>query len=157
MDFRLRNLSKLRALPRPEEGLRALAERAPGAEAWVAGRATKVRPLVDWLYIMRRRIATTTVAVVTILLFLHVMFGANGMVVYRQKKSEYETLQKELDTLQKENQRYTKDIKGLKTDPGMMEKEAREQLHYARPGEVVYVAPQPPPPAEPPTRKSAAK
>jgi cell division protein FtsB len=157
MDFRVRTFSKLRVLPRPEDGLRALAERAPEAEAWVAGRATKVRPVLDWLYVMRRRIATATVLVVTLLLFLHVMFGANGMVVYRQKRTEYETLEKQLDRLQKENQNYTKDIQGLKTDPQMMEKEAREQLHYARPGEVVYVAPTPVLPVESPVNKSAAK
>lgn len=157
MDFRLKSFPKLRVLPRPEDGLRALADRAPEAEAWVAGRADKVRPLMDWLYVMRRRIATGAVVVITLLLFLHVMFGANGMVVYRQKKTDYDKLQNELDALQKENQRYTKDIKGLKTDPQMMEKEAREQLHYARPGEVVIVAPAPPAPAESPVKKSAAR
>ena len=41
--------------------------------------------------------------VVTVWLFLHVMFGPNGMVVYRQKKAEYQNLQKEVNQLQKEN------------------------------------------------------
>ena len=47
--------------------------------------------------------------------------------------------------MQKENDRYTARVKALQTDPKTIEKEAREQLHYARPGEVVYVAPPPPP------------
>jgi cell division protein FtsB len=94
------------------------------------------------------------VAMLTVWLFAHVMFGANGMVVYRQKKDEYQSLQKQIDDLQKENDRYTRQVKSLQTpDPSTIEKEAREQLHYARPGEVVYVSP---PPAHSPTRETNA-
>ncbi|HXW16186.1 MAG TPA: septum formation initiator family protein, partial [Terriglobia bacterium] len=50
------------------------------------------------------------------------------------------------DQVQQENDRYTQQIQGLKTDQTAIEKEAREQLGYARPGEYVYV---PPPPAKP--------
>jgi cell division protein FtsB len=77
-------------------------------------------------------------------MFLHVMFGANGMVIYRQKRAEYQNLQKEVDALQRENDLSSKEIKALKNDPKTIEKEAREQLHYAKPGEVVYVGPQQP-------------
>jgi cell division protein FtsB len=73
------------------------------------------------------------------------MFGANGMVVYRQKRAEYQNLQREMKSLQKENDYYTQQVQALKADPKAIEKEAREQLHYARPGEVVYVAPPPTP------------
>src|SRR5437899_8038530 len=58
-------------------------------------------------------------------------------------------LQSEIDELQKENERHTHQIKSLKTDPMTIEKEAREQLHYARPGEVVYVTPAPVSPQKP--------
>ena len=43
--------------------------------------------------------------------------------------------------LQKENDHYVKQIGALKNDPTMIEREAREQLHYARRGEVIYVSP----------------
>jgi len=82
-------------------------------------------------------------------LFVHVTFGANGMVVYRAKRADYHRLRKEIDSLQSENDRYTEQIKALKTDPRAIEKEAREQLHYTRPGEVIYVAPAPPQPRSP--------
>ena len=65
------------------------------------------------------------------------------MVVYRTKRSEYQSLQKEIGRLQKENALYSEQINQLKTDPKRIEKEAREQFHYARPGEVVYVSPEP--------------
>ena len=90
---------------------------------------------------IRRRLATGAVAVVTVWLFVHVMFGANGMVVYRKKKTEYEALQQQIGNLKKENDRYGQQIDSLQHDPKTIEKEAREQLHYARPGEVVYVSP----------------
>ena len=108
--------------------------------------------MLTLLYAMRRRLATAAVGVLTVWLFAHVMFGANGMVVYRQKKDEYQSLQKQIEDLQKENNRYTQQVKSLQTpDPNTIEKEAREQLHYARPGEVVYVAPPAVHPAVPET------
>jgi len=72
-----------------------------------------------------------------------VMFGANGMIVYKLKRTEYESLQRRLIQEQKENELYTRQIQGLKTDEKAIEKEAREQLHYARPGEYVYIPPAP--------------
>ncbi|HLB88005.1 MAG TPA: septum formation initiator family protein [Terriglobales bacterium] len=155
MDLRVERLPKVRILPRPQLGLRALVERAPQAEA-LAGRAMEeLRPELTWLYGARRRLATSAVTVLTLWLFLHVMFGANGMVVYRQKRAEHQNLQKEINNLQEKNDHYSEQIRALKTDPKTIEKEAREQLHYTRPGEVVYVAPAPVPPQPPST--NAAK
>jgi len=100
--------------------------------------------------------ATITVALLAGLLFVHVMFGANGMVVYKQKRAEYESLEKRIIQEQKENELYTQQIQGLQTDEKAIEKEAREQLHYARPGELVYV-PAPPTPPTPPSSHSAKR
>jgi len=155
MDLRVKLPSRLRTLPRPEDGLRVLAEHAPQAEALAERTATRIQPYVSWLYGARRRLATAAIGALAVWLFLHVMFGANGMVVYRQKRAEYLDMQKEVNHLQKDNQRYTNQIEALKSDPRTIEKEAREQLHYAKPGEVVYVAPQPPPAN--PTDKAARK
>jgi cell division protein FtsB len=156
MDLRVGRLPKIRVLPRPEDGLRTLVERAPQAEAWADRMMEKLRPTLTLLYNLRRRLATGAVAALTVWLFAHVMFGANGMVVYRQKKAEYLSLQKQIDDIQKENERYTHQVKSLQaSDPGVIEKEAREQLHYARPGEVVYVSP-PPTPAPSPARETNA-
>ena len=143
MDLRVKQLSKIRALPRSRPGLQLLLDRAPRAEALAEQSLKRLRPALQWLYHSRRRLATVSIALLTLWLFLHVMLGANGMVIYRQKRAEYQVLQKEIDGLQKENDRYTGQIKALKTDPNTIEKEAREQLHYARPGEVIYVAPPP--------------
>ncbi len=146
MDLRV-GKTKIRIVPKTGKGLRSLAERAPQAEAFAAGiaarAAKRLRPTFTLLYALRRRLATGGVALLTVWLFVHVMFGANGMVVYKQKRAEYQALQTEIDSLQKENDHYGSQIKSLQTDPKTIEKEAREQLHYARPGEVIYVAPAP--------------
>jgi len=74
-------------------------------------------------------------------LFVHVMFGANGMVVYKKKRAELLNLRQQIGQVQQDNDRYSQQVQGLKTDQTAIEKEAREQMGYARPGEVVYVPP----------------
>jgi cell division protein FtsB len=71
----------------------------------------------------------------------HVIFGANGLMVYQQKLQEYRQLQQQIQSVQQQNQYLEQQIKALKSDPQSIEKEAREHLRYARPGEVVYTLP----------------
>lgn len=134
-----------------------MAEHAPQAEAMANSCIERLRPLGARVYALRRRIATGLVVILTISLFVHVMFGANGMVVYKQKRAEYQALQKQIGRVQQENERYTQQIQGLKSDQKSIEKEAREQLGYAKPGEVVYVAPSAPKPSPPAANHSAKK
>jgi len=143
MDLRVSDLTKIRRFPNPQDGLRAMAERVPQAEALAASWIEVVRPLAARFYALRRRIATITAAVLAGLLFVHVMFGANGMIVYKQKLAEYESLRRQIAQEQRENETYALEIQALKTDEKAIEKEAREQLRYARPGEYVYVPPAP--------------
>ena len=71
----------------------------------------------------------------------HVIFGANGMVVYESKKAEYRQRQTDVESLQKENDRLNKDVEALRTDSRAIEKVARDEFGYARPGEVIYLLP----------------
>jgi cell division protein FtsB len=145
----VKTFSKVARFPSPEDGLRAVVNRAPQAEAIAASWIERVRPLAMRIYALRRRIATIAVGVLAASLFVHVMFGANGMVVYKQKRAENEALRKQIVQVQQENDRYTQQIQGLKSDQKSIEKEAREQLGYAKPGEYVYVPPVPAKPALP--------
>lgn len=149
-------LPKIRVVPPPEERFRSLTQGADQAEAFTGKILDAARPHVVRLHALRTRIATLAVALLAVWLFMHVTFGANGMVVYRAKRAEYQSLQKDIDRLQKENADYTDQVTELKTDPRRIEKEAREQFHYARPGEVIYVAPDRPA-SEPPANHSASK
>jgi cell division protein FtsB len=152
----MKPFSKIAKFPSAEDGLRAMVERAPQAEALAATWIVRVRPFAWQLYALRRRIATGAVALLAGWLFIHVMFGANGMVVYRQKRAEYQELHKRIVQVRQENERYTQQIQGLKSDQTAIEKEAREQLGYAKPGEYVYVPSAPTKPV-PPTNHSAKK
>ncbi len=156
MDLRLGPTPRARIFPSPEEGLRAVLgqakHQAPKAEAAAARWVERTRPAWSWLAVEWRRIGTASAVLLIVGLFLHAMFGANGMVVYRQKHAEMQSLQREVERLQKENIQYADQIKSLKSDPAAIEKEAREQLHYTRPGEVIYVAPDPP--QKPPTGRA---
>lgn len=156
MDLRLGPTPRMRIIPRPEDGLRAVMnqarERAPQAEAAAARWVERTRPMWSWLALEWRRLGTVAAVVLIVGLMLHAMFGANGMVVYRQKRAEMQALRSEVERLQQENSQYADRIKSLKSDPAAIEKEAREQLHYTRPREFVYVAPDPP--QKPPTGRA---
>ena len=99
--------------------------------------------ITDWFYRARHKLATSAVFVLVVLLGIHVVFGANGFLAYQKKKAQYRALEQDVQKIQKENDDLTQRIKALKTDPATIEKEAREQLRYARPGEIVYTYPDP--------------
>ena len=63
-------------------------------------------------------------------------------MVYSHKLAEHRALDKEILQLKEENERLAHHVRALKNDPKTIEKEAREQLRYARPGEVIYTLPQ---------------
>jgi cell division protein FtsB len=102
-------------------------------------------------YRLRHKLATAGLALLACLLAYHVVFGANGLLVYKQKQKEHRQLQEQNRSLQQQNQDLEEQIKALKNDPQAIEKEAREHLHYARPGEVIYTVPAKP--AAPSTTK----
>jgi cell division protein FtsB len=87
---------------------------------------------------MRRRIATGAVIAAALTFGYHAISGGNGLNVYGQRRAEDRTVQKRIGELQKENARLDQQVKALKTDPDAIEHEARERLHYARPGEVIW-------------------
>lgn len=118
-------------------------------------------PVQAWEYVCgiffraRRKLATAGVGALVLWLGFHVIFGANGMVVYQGKRSEYKKLEKDLQQLDEENQRLTKQVDELRHDPKAIEREAREQLHYTKKGEMVYLLPNQKKPDTPPADSSA--
>jgi len=94
--------------------------------------------LVQW----RRLLASAVLVMLAVGMCAHAFLGDNGWLKYRQKKAEYQKLQLDLQKMEVENQRLDSEIKALKSDPKAIEKEAREQLRYAKPGEVIYLLPE---------------
>ncbi len=91
------------------------------------------------------RPAGTLVAFALAMLFgWGVVNGKHGLSAWEQQRMQDRKLRQEIQDLQQENARLRDHIQHLKTDPDAIEHEAREQLHYARPGEVIYTLPENP-------------
>jgi cell division protein FtsB len=97
----------------------------------------------EWLYAGRHKLATLAMSFLVVMLAYHVVFGSNGMVAYQHKRAENQKLQQDILRFQQENERISQRVRELRSNPKAIEREAREQLKYARPGEVVYVSPEP--------------
>ena len=84
------------------------------------------------------RPAGTVIAIVLAMLVTwHVVYGNHGLSVWQQKRAEDRALQQEIKSLQQENERMRQQVQRLQSDPEAIEREAREKLHYAKPGEVI--------------------
>ena len=94
------------------------------------------------LFGARRKIATGAAALLASAMGYHVVFGHNGLIAYRAKRQEVKELQMQMNALQSENGHLRSHVDRLSSDPNAIEHEAREALHYARPGEVIYTMPQ---------------
>ena len=88
-----------------------------------------------------------------LLLTWHVISGKHGLSVWQQKRVEDRQLRREIEDLQQENAILRQRVEKLKSDPHAIEREARENLHYAKPGEVIYALPPVPPPHAQPAAK----
>lgn len=71
----------------------------------------------------------------------HVIFGQNGLTAFQQKRHEVRTLERQLQSLKTENDQLQGHVDRLANDPGAIEHQAREELHYTRPGEVIVTLP----------------
>src|SRR5277367_2985869 len=88
-----------------------------------------------------RKVATGAAALLAIGLGYHVIFGQNGLTAYQQKRQDTQSLDRQLHSLQRENETLKGHVDRLKNDPNAIEHQAREELHYTRPGEVIYTLP----------------
>lgn len=91
---------------------------------------------------MWRPAGTGLAVILALLLGWHVINGKHGLSVWQQKRVEDQRLRKEIDSLQQENAHLRDHVQKLKSDPDAIEHEARERLHYAKPGEVIYALPE---------------
>jgi cell division protein FtsB len=104
----------------------------------------------DWVQRIWRPAGTAVAVVLALMLTWHVIHGKHGLSVWQHERAEDKLLQKQIQELEQENAAMKDRIEHLKSDPDAIEREAREKLHYAKPGEVIYAlpdAPQQPAPA----------
>jgi cell division protein FtsB len=102
--------------------------------------------LLFWAQRAWRPAATVLAVLLALWLTGHVVNGPHGLQAWRQKRTQDLQLRKDIQELNDENARLRQRIEHLKSDPQAIEHEAREKLHYAKPGEVIYTLPPPAPP-----------
>ncbi len=100
---------------------------------------------LDWTLRMGRVVATALVVLLASLLSWHVVNGKNGLNVWQQKQVEDRQLRNEIDDLNQENARLRDRIERLKSDPDTIGQVAHQELHYAKPNEVIITLPPDPP------------
>jgi cell division protein FtsB len=99
------------------------------------------RRAINWLQ-QGWRPAGTVFAVLLALAFAwSVVNGRHGLSTWYQQRTQEKQLKHEIQDLQQENARLHQHVDRLKNDPDTIEHEAREKLHYAKPGEVIYTLP----------------
>lgn len=106
-------------------------------------------PTVHWAERIWRPAGTLLAVLLALLLTWHVIHGKDGLSAWQKKRAEERQYQQEIDNLQKENAQLRDRIQHLQSDPDAIQHEAREELHYAKPGEVIYTLPATLPPPQP--------
>jgi|SRR5579863_1400180 len=102
-----------------------------------------------------RRLGITALIIVCAVLVMNEVFGAHGLLALRRQRREYDSLQQQVRELELKNLQLEKDIKELKSNPQAIEKQAREELHLARPGEIIYTLPDKSPKSSAPAAQNA--
>ncbi len=99
---------------------------------------------LGWMQRLWRPAGTGVAVILALLVTWHVIYGNHGLSVWQQKRAEDRALQQEIKDLQQENAQMRQQIEQLNSNPDAIEREAREKLHYAKPGEVIVTLPDQP-------------
>jgi cell division protein FtsB len=91
-----------------------------------------------WWGGVRQRMALALAVGATAGLVAIVAFGSRGMLHLQTLTSEQDELNRRVALLLHENEQLRDRIHRLRTDDRTLERLAREQLGYTRPGEVIY-------------------
>lgn len=97
--------------------------------------------VVQRRFTWRRTTATAVAGALALGMGYGVVFGHNGLTAFQQKREEEHRLRDQMQQLERENARLRGHVDRLQNDPGAIEHQAREELHYTRPGEVIYTLP----------------
>ena len=111
------------------------------ANGEVAVPASISQRALNWMRRAWRPAASVMAVSLALLILWHGFSGKNGLLVWQQKRVEDRQLRKEIDDLQQENARLRQQNERLNSSPDAIGQVAREQLHYAKPNEVIVQLP----------------
>ncbi|MFN2443236.1 MAG: septum formation initiator family protein [Thermoanaerobaculia bacterium] len=82
--------------------------------------------------------------VLTIVFLVSFIFSEEGIAELRDARMRVDSLRTEVERLQRENDQLQGEIESLRASDFAVEKIAREDLGMSRPGELIYMLPDPP-------------
>ncbi len=91
----------------------------------------------------RRRKILWVLSVAAVLTAAAVALDGEGLKKYRLMRDQAAQLRAENVELEAEIARLTREAQALRTNPAALERAAREELRFVRPGEVIYRLDQP--------------
>lgn len=94
---------------------------------------------------MKKKILVIGLAGLLLIMVVTALFGKKGVMELRRSRRVLARQAETLRALEAEKARLEAEILRLERDPRAVEKQAREKLGLAAPGEKVVVAPGPPP------------
>ncbi len=90
----------------------------------------------------RARVAGSAMLIlVALLLAWDVIYGQNGLSAWSAKRAHDRVLTEQVERLRQENETLRHQNERLLDDPAAIEYQARQNLHYARPNEVIFAMP----------------
>ena len=87
----------------------------------------------------RRRFVTWGLLLGSFVLIVNALFGEHGYLAAVRARQEYATVSDQADRVKDDNQHYVDEIRGIKSDPAMLEAAARRELGLIKPGETIII------------------
>jgi cell division protein FtsB len=91
-----------------------------------------------------RRNARQILGLALFALLVHDVFGPHGFIAMRRTQKEIEQIREQIGKMNDQNKSLTEEVNSLKTDPKSIERNAREEMGLARPGEMIFKLPDSP-------------
>ena len=88
------------------------------------------------------RIALGVFGLLTVAVLVLAVFNDKGLLQVHAQSKKLSAIETDVGQIDAENKQLTKEIQGLRTDPSVIERLAREELKLVKPGEVVLVTPE---------------
>ena len=88
---------------------------------------------------LKKRLLLTLALCAILALVARSLIGDRGLIEIWREHNVHQQLAAEVQSLREENTALNREIQALRSDPLAIERIAREQLGYCRPGEVTFI------------------